>query len=325
MKSSHTNPLATTIAGLIVLTTLPPHADSCSTGPNGVTLDVVNIGNTGNTNDVGTSGNFQTNFGGVSYNYRMGATEITQEAITKSTNSGLTSVTAGDWIGAGQPATSVTWFEAASFVNWLNTSTGHQAAYDLTGVTAITPWSNALAWQAGGENLYRHKAAYYFLPSENEWYKSAFHQNNGVTNSYWDYATASEVAPTPASGGTAPFTAVFTAPVLSGPAAVDNNGGLSSYGTRGQDGNIREWLESAFDGTNNSSSEDRAFRGGGWASPVHELHSAARGNNSPTTSSNTMGFRVASIVPEPSSAALLIGTASLLIFKRRRVTAPAFL
>jgi formylglycine-generating enzyme required for sulfatase activity len=320
MKSSHIRASIIATTGLLALSAMPAQADSFSTGPNGFTIDFVNIGNAGNTNDIGTSGNFQTPFGGVSYNYRMSVNEITQDAITKATNSGLTNVTAGDWLGAGPPATSVTWFEAASFVNWLNTSNGHQAAYNLTGVTAITPWSSALAWQAGGENLFRHKDAHYFLPSENEWYKAAFHKNNGVTNSYWDYATASETAPTAVSGGTAPFTAVFTPPALSGPAAVDNNGGLCSYGTRGQDGNVREWLESAFDGTNNSSSEDRVYRGGGWTSPVHELHSAARINSSPTTSNNTIGFRVAS-VPEPSSAVLLMASSLLALGRRRRVPA----
>jgi hypothetical protein len=46
-------------------------------------------------------------------------------------------------------------------------------------VTALTLWSSAQAWQVGGQNLYRHKDAYYFLPSEDEWYKAAFHKNDG--------------------------------------------------------------------------------------------------------------------------------------------------
>ena len=53
---------------------------------------------------------------------------------------------------------------------WLNTITRHQPAYDLTysGGWRMTLWSSAQAWHAGGENLYRHKDAYYFLPSEDE-------------------------------------------------------------------------------------------------------------------------------------------------------------
>jgi hypothetical protein len=45
----------------------------------------------------------------------------------------------------------------------------HQAAYQLhASNTTMTLWSSAQAWQAGGENMYRHKDAYYFLPSEDE-------------------------------------------------------------------------------------------------------------------------------------------------------------
>jgi len=53
---------------------------------------------------------------------------------------------------------------------------------------------------SGGENLYRHKDAYYFLPSENEWSKAAYHQNDGVTANYRDYATGNNTIPTAVSG-----------------------------------------------------------------------------------------------------------------------------
>jgi len=32
-------------------------------------------------------------------------------------------------------------------------------------------------WQAGGENLFLET---YYLPSEDEWYKAAYHKNDGV-------------------------------------------------------------------------------------------------------------------------------------------------
>lgn len=44
----------------------------------------------------------------------------------------------------------------------------------------------------------RHKDAYYFLPSEDEWNKAAYHQNDGVTANYWDYATGSNSIPSQA-------------------------------------------------------------------------------------------------------------------------------
>ena len=211
----------------------------------------------------------------------------------------------------------MTWYEAAAFVNWLNTSTGHPVAYNLdAGATTLTLWSSAQAWQAGGQNLYRHKDAYYFLPSEDEWYKAAYHKNDGVTANYWDYATGSNSVPTAVVSGTTAGTAVFNG-VNSSPAAVDNDGGLSPYGTRGQDGNALEWQESALDGINDSPSEPRPVRGGYWNALEVELRSS-RHYNFGTAENGAVGFRVASVVPEPSSTLLLLGSGWMCLLKRRR-------
>ena len=145
-------------AGLLALIVLPAQADTFGSGANAFTIEFVNIGNAGNGDDLGAGGgNYSSPYGGVGYTYRMGTYEISQDAITKATAGGLANVTAGAW-GASQPATSMTWFEAAAFVNWLNTSTGHHAAYQINAeVTELTPWSSVDAWQLDGENLYRHK------------------------------------------------------------------------------------------------------------------------------------------------------------------------
>jgi formylglycine-generating enzyme required for sulfatase activity len=261
----------------------------------------------------------------VAYNFRIGTYEISQDQIDKATASGLTNVTAGYWAGL-QPAAQMTWYEAAAFANWLNTSTGHQAAYNLTQIApdifgntwSMAVWSSGDAWQAGGENLYRHKDAYYFLPSEDEWYKAAYHKNDGVTANYWDYATGSNDSPAQLlAGGTTPGFAVYGRP--SGPPEnVDNDGGLSPYGTRGQNGNILEWVESAFDGVNDSVSELRPVRGGFWQSGEHALRSSFRDSDNPATSNQADGFRVAS-VPEPSVAfTLTLGIAIILATRRHQ-------
>lgn len=206
------------------------HADTFGSGANTFTIDFVPIGNAGNANDAGAGGGlYSSPYGGVPYVYQMGVTEVAQDWITKATNLGMANVTAGAWTG-NQPAANMTWYEAAAFVNFLNVSTGHHAAYQLDlGNTTPTVWTSAQAWQAGGENLYRHKDAYYFLPSENEWYKAAYHQNDGVTANYWDYALGSNSIPTAVASGTGAGTAVYNG-VTGFPAGVDNDGGLSATG-----------------------------------------------------------------------------------------------
>ena len=290
-------------------------ADTFGTTGNEFTIDFVNIGNAGNADDAGAGGGiYSSPYGGVPYTYRMGTYEISQDAITKATAGGLANVTAGAWSGS-QPAADMTWYAAAAFVNWLNTSSGHQAAYQLdTGNTTLTLWSSGEAWQAGGENLFRHKDAYYFLPSEDEWYKAAYHKNDGVTANYWDYATGSNTIPTAVVSGTGAGTAVYNGKAA--PADVNSAGGLSPYGTRGQNGNVREWAENETDGINDLSANIRMVRGGDWFQGESALRPSTRGNDDlPSNSSNLIGFRVAS-VPEPSSTVLML-TAVLLAFPRR--------
>ena len=313
--------LGITLAGVLALLVLPAHADTFGSGGNAFAIDFVNIGNAGNTDDLGAGGGlYSSPYGGVSYGYRMGTHEISQDAITKATASGLANVTAGPWAGS-QPAAYMTWFEATRFVNWLNTSTGHQKAYDLNvEATALTLWSSALAWQTDGQNLYRHKDAYYFLPSEDEWYKAAFHKNDGVTANYWDYATGSNIIPAAVAGGTSAGTAVYNDNLSNSggtPAPVNNAGGLSEYGTMAQSGNVWEWMESAIDGINNDSSEIRVFRGGSANYTAVNLNSAERLNYESAGLDYNSGFRVAS-VPEPASAVLLLSGMALLGLRRRR-------
>jgi autotransporter-associated beta strand protein len=196
-----------------------------------------------------------------------------------------------------RPAANIDWYEAAAFVNWLNTSSGYQAAYNLTfsGNWSMALWNSADAWTLGGTNLYRHNDAVYFLPSENEWYKAAYYNPAGTN--YFLYPTGSDTAPTGVASGTNAGTAVYRQPTAQGPAPVDNAGGFSPYGTMGQGGNVWEWNETASDGDNNSVTELRSMRGGPWDGPMDYLQSADRGSLSPSNDGSYfgVGFRVASL------------------------------
>jgi len=296
--------------------TLIPHisaqADTFGTSGNEFTIDFVNIGNAGNAADT-------TSYGAVPYRYRASTYEISQDAITKATASGMADVTAGAWTG-NQPAANISWNEAAAFVNWLNTSTGKTAAYDLTptlGGWTMALWSSEQAWTAGGTNLYRNKDAFYFLPSENEWYKAAYY--NPAEDNYFLYPTGSDTAPTAVASGTDAGTAVYNR-AASAPATVDSVGAWSPYGTRGQGGNVYEWSESAFDGANSSPSEFRAVRAGNYLDTDGMLRSSSRILGVPSSQSTSWGFRVAS-VPEPSTYALLLmAGAGWLLWKRRKAS-----
>lgn len=298
-------------------------ADEFGSGVSAFTIDFVEVGNAGNADDAGAGGgSYSSPYGGVAYNYRIGVHEVSEENIQYARNAGLILVDAGAW-SPSMPAGDMTWYECAAFVNWLNTSTGHQAAYNLRwvgGQWTMSLWSSSDAWQPGGENLYRHKDAHYFLPSEDEWYKAAYHQNDGVTANYWDYATGSNAAPTAIASGTAAGTAVFGNPT-GWPAAVALAGGLSAYGTMGQGGNAWEMLESAYDGSNDQASENRVWRGADFGASAIFLNSSVRGGlYPPSFETDSFGFRVASIsIPEPSAAALAaVGLGAVLLRRRGR-------
>ena len=226
------------VLGVVSVLSFHPsvQADTFGSGSNSFEISFVQISQTNNATDP-ASGN---RYGAVPYEYRAGIYEITQNMITKASNSGLANVTAGGWSN-NQPAATISWYEAAAFVNFLNTNSGKTAAYNLTFSAgwSMTPQNPTNAWTLGGTNLYRNKNAYYFLPSENEWYKAAYY--NPAGSNYFLYPTASSSAPSSVASGTNPNTAVFYAsgPSAYPPAEVTIAGGRSSYGTMGQGGNVR--------------------------------------------------------------------------------------
>ena len=279
----------------------PLSADAFGREDNAFTIDFVTIGDPGNADDpyfIQTPGGL----GGVGYVYRMGKYEISDRIVNQANVEGDLGITTSDpaytppsW-GPNKPATHMTWYEAARFVNWLNTSTGHHPAYrfDEQGVWQL--WSPSEAWQWDGENLYRHKAAFYFLPSADEWHKAAYYDGSR----YWRFPTGSDIRPQPVSGGTEPGTAVYGQPYEAGPADVDNAGGLSPYGTMGQGGNLWEWNESALDGTNDSTNENIHIRGGRWLSGYTSLRANGTDPYYPWAGVNdSTSLRVAARVPLP--------------------------
>lgn len=254
----------------------------------------------------------------MGYTYRMEVHEVSERMIdVYNALSGGPTLTK-DTRGLDSPATSISWNEAARFVNFLNTSKGFSAAYqfDAAGFN-----DDIALWESGdagynAANPFRNSNAHYFLPSEDEWYKAAYYDPNKSGGAgYWDYATGSDLAPTAVAGGTTSGTAVYDA--QAGPADITNAGGMSAYGTMAQSGNVFEWGESGFTAPNDSAGESRSLRGGGWGDSSGLLPASFRFGGSPTGDGFDVGFRVAA-VPEPSALLLTLIGALGVVTRRRR-------
>jgi len=281
--------------------------DTFGTGGNQFTIDFVPISGTTNP----TNG-----YGIVDHDYRMGTYEITNDQWDKfaaSLGVPVTGVplspplsvaagaydTASFWTGSSIPYNNVSWYEAAQFVNWLNTSTGHHAAYKFTGTQGTSDYTLDL-WTteeaAGGTNLYRHKDALYFLPTEDEWVKAAYW--NGTALQTYANASPGDLVlgvPDPAKWNYAP-----SSQPNSGPWAVGSGLTKELNGTYDMMGNAYEWTESPFTAGNYLTTANREPRGG---SPLHDetfmdknqRYLKGAGGLAPYTESADSGFRVASL------------------------------
>jgi formylglycine-generating enzyme required for sulfatase activity len=301
--------------GLIFYGVTAGHAAvvSFGTGPNQFSMEFVTIGNPGNTADTTGAPNPA---GAVAYTYGMGKFEVSEDMINKFNASQSLQITK-DTRGPNKPATSVSWNEAARFVNWLNTSTGHAAAYKFTSAGVndnIALWTASDSEDYDPLNPYRSKRATFVLPSKDEWYKAAYFDpfaNSGL-GVYWNYSTGSDNAPTAVASGTGANTAVYGGQ-SSGPADINQAGGLSPYGVMGLGGNVWEWEETSYDLSNSTPAAGRTVRGGSWYLSAFDMSSLSRFNNSsgPSNDGPGTGLRVVLLnspgaeVPEPTSALIL--------------------
>ena len=102
------------------------------------------------------------------------------------------------------------------------------------------------------EDIVREPDATWVVPSEDEWYKAAYHANDGVTGNYFNYPMAcdfgvSNVLTDPDPGCHATFynhpNFTIGAPYFRTEVGAHENS-ASPYGTFDQGGNVAEWNES---------------------------------------------------------------------------------
>lgn len=297
-------------------------ADTFPTTMGDIEIEFVTIGDPGNPDDepgrLSDPIGDPNPVGAVDYTYRIGKYEISESMVDHAAAAlgrPLPHVVRGPEL----PVTGITWNDAAWFVNWLNTSTGHAPAYKDTGRSGFQVWE---ATDPGYDpaNPYRNTQAFYFLPSVDEWYKAAYY--DPTSGEYYDYATGSDTQPDGIDfAGDPDFEAVFSDGYsVQQPNAVTNAGVLSPYGTMGQTGNVAEWDETAEDLVNDSAAENRGSRGGIWSDHGEAwLTSTRRSSAPPVSTAYWLGFRVASRVPvpEPGSVALGVWAAAALLGVRR--------
>jgi sulfatase modifying factor 1 len=288
-------------------------------------IEMVAVGNHGNTTDAGNTSEAGV-YGSVPYTYKIGKTEVTLAQYTAFLNAVAATDTFGLYnvnmqsnlniagiarngnsgsftysvIGAGtRPVTQVSWFDAARFCNWLHNgrpsgpqtaATTENGAYLLNGATS-------------GVGITLNRAAKYWIPTEDEWYKAAYHQPSGQggdTDSYWLYPTRSNSVPGNAIGALpnqANFISTAFSVTQSATYQVGQNyltpvgsypGSANFYGTVDQGGNVKEWNDTVISGTS------RGIRGGSWADFGNILRSSDRSSFPPVSEDSNLGFRVAS-------------------------------
>jgi sulfatase modifying factor 1 len=300
-----------------------------------VIIETVTVGNPGNPGEwsgesYGGDGPDRV-CGAVSYAYRIGKYEVTAEQYAAFLNAvaaddvydlynvymdydadpsrlgcnikrhgfpgSYTYDVTAEW--ANRPVNWISWGDAARFCNWLHNGqptgsqgpgTTEEGSYCLNGATSD---AELLA-------VTRNPNATWVVPTEDEWYKAAYHKNDGVTGNYFDYPTSSDSMPSndlldPDPGNNANFDQgpppyyTIGAPYWRTESGEFENSD-SPYGTFDQGGNVWEWNEAIL------TESDRGLRGGSFWNWDTHMRAAARGSSyNPSRENTNVGFRVAKV------------------------------
>jgi formylglycine-generating enzyme required for sulfatase activity len=307
-----------------------------------VVIETVAVGNPGN---AGDPIQFQGVFGAVNYEYAIAKYEVTTgqyaaflNAVAASDPHGLYNVnmwthaegckiertgSSGSYTysvapdRANRPVNFVTWGDAARFANWLHNGqpTGAQ---DLSTTEDGSYFLNGMDSDEELEDVVREPDATWVIPTENEWYKAAYHKNDGVTGNYWNFPTRANngvsndlIDPDP--GNNATFSNSLTDRTIGAPyyrtevGAHENS--ESAYGTFDQGGNVQEFNETVPE------TDIRGIRGGSWANNIMtrfdrpvDMHSSDQFSD--------LGFRVATLAdtPQPVPALSTPGLLAVLLW-----------
>jgi formylglycine-generating enzyme len=220
---------------------------------------------------------------------------------------------ASDW--ADRPVNYVSFWDAARFANWLHN--GQPTGAQGPGTTEDGAYLNV-----GNQATFaRQPGAKFFIPTEDEWYKAAYHNKTaGLTASYFNFPTGANSVPgrdmseatNPGNNANYYISGELIGSPYDRTVAGEFELSDSPYGTFDQGGNVLEWNETSF-------SSSRLLRGGSFLDGSDKLHAFTRNGNVPAFVYPTVGFRVASSIPEPSTLLLLcFGSLAMLSIRKGR-------
>ena len=340
------------VLSVLFLLSAPCFAEVFSLGPDLTNLETVSVGDPGNAGELSGGGYGPDRIcGAVSYSYYIGKYEVTTAQYTDflnhvaatdpyglyNTNMWSSSLgckiqqsgspgsyiysVASDW--ANRPVNYVSYWDSCRFANWLHNdqpagpqgaSTTEDGAYYLNGYTG-----------SDGRTIQRKAGWKWAVTSEDEWYKAAYYKGS-TSNAYWDYPMQSDVPTVPSndlpdSGNNGNFWQSDYS--IGSPCYRTNVGEFgnseSHFDTFDQGGNVWEWNE-AVTIYQYAPYVFRGVRGGAFDGKADYLLASTRYDSATSLESSSVGFRVSSPIPEPSSL-LMLGSGLLAlagIIRRKR-------
>ena len=324
-------------------------------------IDTVLVGNPGNAPiEIGftptdTRWFKEGSFGAVSESFRIGTTEVTNDqyvaflnAVAATNNRALyrpqmTTSVIGGILQTGEngshiyeskplmgnkPVVWVSLWDAMRFANWLHNGMPTGPASSETTDDGAYFVGRVINPEILGIEIVRKPGARWFIPSEDEWFKAAYHKNDGATGNYYEYPTASDDTPAVATAdelGNVSNPGDNVANYSRGAdwnssdgnvTTVGSAGSTSAYGTFDQAGNVDEYTDTELlcidSGCNAQPPEDLTgetifsrwiVRGGTWHA-TEDFHITGIQNGSRDITggggeNNIMGFRVAAAIAPP--------------------------